>query len=486
MRINRFVWLLVFLLSVPIVGVGTAKGLQTHLGTQLRSNARLQPRLSDRLRLERLTLPILCESPGPQATALCETNARLNTLGAAASAVGVAGLGWVGLISLAGLLARRNRVLLLRVFQPGLYLTAVTVTGLILVHALILISSIYFLEQLLFNRVHFGVMIAVALGAASGVISVARNTFTLVKKAETSVIGRTVSRQDAPMLWHAVEGTALRLGALAPHHVVVGLEPNFFVTEADVVTLNETLSGRTLFCSLSFARILTKDEFVGVIGHELGHFRGEDTKFSERFYPIYRGTAASIDSLENTIGGFWGQVAVLPAIAVLGYFLEAFAVAETGLGRDRELAADAAGASVSGAHIMASALVKAHAFGDMWDQVCETAIESVTRGQRLPNISKTYSDLVVRRAPVMSFEGITDMHLSHPTDSHPSLSARLDAFDVSLTTVTPAALVVAPSDAAGLLLPDLEQREREITAAYQEGLAQYLREHSERVHAYAD
>ena len=112
-----------------------------------------------------------------------------------------------------------------------------------------------------------------------------------------------------------------------------------------------TLKVGTLGALIKLAE-MTTDEFVAVIGHELGHFRGDDTKFSERFYPIYRGTAASIVSLHVAGGRGWGQVSLLPAIAVFGFFLEAFSSAERRLSRERELAADQAGASVAGAPVI--------------------------------------------------------------------------------------------------------------------------------------
>jgi len=41
----------------------------------------------------------------------------------------------------------------------------------------------------------------------------------------------------------------------------------------------------------------TVAEFTAIVGHELGHFRGEDTAMSQQFYPIYRGTTAAIEGL---------------------------------------------------------------------------------------------------------------------------------------------------------------------------------------------
>jgi Zn-dependent protease with chaperone function len=124
------------------------------------------------------------------------------------------------------------------------------------------------------------------------------------------------------------------------------LDPNFFVAEGEVICLSGRLNGRTLYCSLPLCRILSEEEFTSVIGHELGHFKGQDTKFSERFYPIYRGTASSLAALQAAGREGSGSVALLPAIAVLSYFLESLSVAESRLSRDRELAADQTASTV--------------------------------------------------------------------------------------------------------------------------------------------
>ena len=69
--------------------------------------------------------------------------------------------------------------------------------------------------------------------------------------------------------------------------------------------------------------------------HEFGHFKGQDTKFSERFYPIYRGTAASLAALQAAAGEGSGSIPLLPALAVFSCFLECFSIAESRLSRER-------------------------------------------------------------------------------------------------------------------------------------------------------
>lgn len=311
-----------------------------------------------------------------------------------------------------------------------------------------------------------GLILAIGIGAALGVIAMVRSSFSLVRKAQVTVIGRSVARAEAPELWRRVDDAARRLGALGPQHIVLGLDANFFVTEAHVTCLNGQLEGRTLYCSMPLSRILTQAEFDSIIGHELGHFRGEDTKFSERFYPIYRGTALSLQSLQEVGSDGARAVPLLPAIATLSYFYESFAVAESRLSRDREFAADAAGASLTTASTLASALVKVHAFAGLWSGFDEAATEALRDGKVYVNASMLFASAVARAATPASLEGLAELHLPHPTDSHPPLGARLQALRHEIAAVAPAALQVNPTTPA-LTIEKLETIEEEVSQAYQ-------------------
>jgi Zn-dependent protease with chaperone function len=474
-RLRRRAWLLVLVLAVPAVGFGCATGVQATLNSEVREQARtLFPDIRPD-RVAQITVQALCKTANPDLAEACATNMAMNAIRAAAVTAVVLGLGLISFIGLAGMLAGRNRSILLVVFKFGLSLTAILLTVLVLVDAAILMASIYFGESAVSGQVHEGIVFVVGLGAVYGVAAILGNVFGVATRAQITVPGRPVTQAEAPALWAVVERAAAHLVALRPDHVVIGLDSNFFVTESNVMTFSDTLSGRTLYCSLSLARILTIGEFSAIVGHELGHFRGEDTKYSERFYPIYRGTAASIASLQVAGRRGFRAAAVLPAIAVFSYFLESFSAAERRLGRDRELAADQAGASITDARVMATALVKVHAYGGAWGELQKAAVTALTSGKPLVNVGEVFADIVARRAASNPFEGIAEAHLSHPTDSHPTLSTRLESLSVSFESVEAAALQVAPSDAAASLLPDLEQWELQLSSAYQSLLAQQLR-----------
>jgi Zn-dependent protease with chaperone function len=468
------VWLFGLLLVVPLIGFGVAEGIQAHFNSELRSVLRRQYAAASEQQVAQVTLDRLCEDPDPKLRELCGTYSNLNLMSRAALGAGVVGLALLLLIRLAGGLARNNRNLLVALFRPGLYLTALILIGLIVVHAAVAMAAIYYGESAVVGRIHVGVIAAIGLGALAGVLAMARSTFSLVRKAQTFVIGKTLTRDQAPQLWKQIEGIAQQLDALKPDSLVVGLDPNFFVTEANVSCLSGELNGRTLYCSLPLCRILSKEELTSIIGHELGHFKGQDTKFSERFYPIYRGTVTSLAALQAAGGEGSGTIALLPAVAVLSYFLECFSVAENRLSRERELAADQAAASVTSPRTIATALVKLHAFAGMWQGVQEVAANALREGRAFVNASRTFAEALDRSATPAALEGIAEGHLSHPTDSHPPLSVRLQSLQVGLNDVATNALAVAPAEPAIGQVSDAEKQEEEISEAYQLLLARQL------------
>jgi Zn-dependent protease with chaperone function len=388
-------------------------------------------------------------------------------LSKAAVAAGVFGVFVLLVIKIAGTLAQANRWLLLCIFKPGLYLTAIAIVALVLIHAALAMATIFYAEVALNLRIHIGVILAIGLGALGGVIIIPQNVFAVLRKAETLVIGRAVSRNGTPDLWRRVEGIADCIGALYPENIVIGLDPNFFVTEANVKCLSGSYNGRTLYCSLPLMRILSLQELDAVVGHELGHFKGLDTRFSHHFFPIYRGVANSIAQLQETGGEGYGSAALLPAIAVFGFFLESFSIAESRISRDRELLADKQGAAASDSEIMASALVKVHAFSGLWGYIEQAAERALKNRNLYVNMSKTYAEVVANNAKPELLTGLADTHLSHRTDSHPPLDIRLRSLATSIDKISMRALTVYPTKAAIELVSEAEEAEERISSTYQ-------------------
>ncbi|WP_242392699.1 M48 family metallopeptidase [Anaeromyxobacter oryzisoli] len=469
--------LLLMVVGIPLLAGAVGDGLLWKFERTWQSElARAYPEV-DGARRAAFTLSKACRTPelaGPLHD-LCGAFREQRLM--IAGAVGAAALGLAMLFAIwvIGRVAARRRRLLLYTFVPGLHVTNLAVIVLIAVNACLAVAAIYFAETALFQAIHPMLLAGVGLGGILGVVAVARASFGLVKPVETAARGAPVSRERCPTLWGEVEGACRALGTAAPDHVVVGLEPNFFVTEVPVRTFDERVTGRTLYVSLTLARILTVEELRSVLGHELGHFVGEDTQFSRKFYPVYRGTTLALDGLGHAGSTTTSAaVAVIPAIAVLGFFHEAFARAESAVSRDRELAADRVGARLSGQAAAAAALVKVHAFADEWGTVCDRVLDVVQEDRAFRNLAAEFGDLVLRNVAPSRLVQLDDRRLPHPTDSHPPLAARLENLGESVASVEQRALDVAPGDPAVGLVDDHLRLEEELSAAEQALIA---REH---------
>jgi len=468
----RRLWLFGLLLGIPIAGFAVAENIRNHFTSEVRLGIQNAYPDANPAAVSRLSVDRLCETGDRSLADLCSTNDHLQLMSRASVWSGALGLVLLLAIQIASYAARSNRQLLLRLFKPGFYLTAAVITGLIVVHAIVAIAAIYYGESIYTGRLHVKIIALIGIGAVIGIVALSRSVFSLVQKVHTTVIGKEITKEHAPTLWDRVERLAKMLQALPPERIVVGLDPTFFVTEADVICLDGTLSGRTLYCSLPLCRILEDQEFEAIIGHELGHFKGLDTQYSQHFFPIYRGTISSLASLQQSGGEHpLMKIALLPAIAVLNHFLEQFSVAEKTISRARELEADRQGALVTNAMTLASALVKVHAFSGVWDQVRQAAVRVLQEGKIYTNASTLYSEAVASVATPKAFDNIADTHLSHPTDSHPPLGTRLAALKIRPDEAFQRALVVRPVSPSINFLPGAEDAEKEISAAYQAILA---------------
>jgi Zn-dependent protease with chaperone function len=468
---SHILLILTMLLAVPLVAYVAAAGVQWKTDSTLHET--LLKQFPDKAEaISAMTISSFCQNPDVRSDkdlgSVCEQDDYLAMMKSGAILAACVGILMLVAIKLAGTIARKRRTVLLLLFAPGLHLTLLVMTCLIILHAVLGIAAIYYGESALIGRIHIGVMIGLGLGAIVGVFSLIRAQLAAVRKAKTTAIGKQLQRQQYARLWNFVDALADGMGAQRPQSVIAGLEPNFYVTEADVTCVDGTLHGRTMYISLPLCRILSVDEFKAVIGHELGHYKGLDTKFSKRFYPIYRGATQAVVNLAS---GFTergaGNIVLLPAFAMLSFFLDSFSVAENEISRDRELAADKEASKAVSARSIATSLVKIHAFSAVWPVVRNHMKEVLESGKMVINASALFGVIVSQIPESDSFKEVSQEGPPHPTDTHPPLSARLENLNFTLADLTSDAANTSPQppaidlvDAAEILeeeLSDIEQ-----------------------------
>ncbi len=275
------------LLAIPLIAFVAAEGIQWKSDSTLRQT--LLKEFPDKAAtINNVTVTSLCENPDVRSdqgfSDVCSQNDNIGWMKSGAIFAACFGILMVAIIKLAGTVARKRRTLLLLLFAPGLHLTMLATSALALLYAALGIAALYYGESALIGRIHIGIMLAFGIGAIVAVGSLIRAQFITVRRASTTIIGKKLERQQHIRLWSFIETLADRMGAERPQSIVAGLEPNFYVTEADVICVDGKLRGRTMYISLPLCRILNADEFTAVLGHELGHYKGLDTKFSKRFF----------------------------------------------------------------------------------------------------------------------------------------------------------------------------------------------------------
>ena len=360
--------------------------------------------------------------------------------------LGYASIGTLGLglsipvlIVVGSLIAGTDRGRMAAVFRPLVRLTLVMLAITILLQGTIITCGAFAGEWFLLGRVHFILIGLIGFGAVAGCFVLIAAAFQMGRGLTMPVYGEVVDEQTAPGLHVVVDLVSKTLLARKPDNVIVGLEPNFFATSAEVylVEPKQFLQGETLFVSTTLARLLSRDELTAVIGHELAHFRGEDTAYTLRFAPVYAGIGQAMDTLG--VGGGVGvaNVAQMPAMAVLSLLMQIFARKEATVSRDREHQADQAATELGDASHIVTALIKTSAAGLTWDLVRQDNINQLNQGRAYKNLGPALMDnacafVVQLRTDSALQDIVKGIEQSHPTDSHPSLTERARALGVSI------------------------------------------------------
>ena len=388
---------------------------------------------------------------------ICLDLATLPLLHKTSAAAAVFGGGFLAILLLSSLIIGKNRTLLATVFpvivQASLYFVILS----ILLQGTVLTLGSYIGQGYFLEKTRLYLVVGVAIGAVAAAYKLFDGIFDYGGKLRTNVAGIPVSESKGPGLHEFVKGIAARLGAQAPANIVVGLEPNFFVTSAEVVTpaSGKPLAGETLYVSVPLARLMTVPEFAAVIGHELGHFRGEDTVFSLKFAPIFAGLAEALADTKFDKGEkIHHGLAKVPARAILHFVMDVFAINERAISRQRELVADQAGAEASSAKALVTALTKTSLYAGLWDVLQNENIDWLNRGKATRNLSSVLEGKARydfdRDELIKVIAEVAKRSIPHPTDSHPPIGKRMKSLEIDGAAVTDADMQV-PENSAILL-----------------------------------
>jgi len=431
------------LLIVPIVGIFIGQSVEhkyDDLFVGAVAKALHVP--EGKLRSSGISLKDECAKDHPSLREYCSYENDILFFQKASWLAFVSGLIAMLVVFLVRVSAAGSRRRLATLFSPTTFFSIAFLATSIAAQGAILVYGVYIVEVVTTERYHPKLIGALGLGAAVAAFVLIKSALTLFRAQPTTIFGRRVDAESAPGLIEMVGGISDRMRARKPDNVIVGLEPNFFVTAAKVrlPTDPEPLNGTTLYLSLPFLSIFKKEELAAVIGHELGHFKGEDTEYSMRFYPAYSRLYRALGAMEQQSGsGNASAIFAAPAVTTLSLVLSEFGVIERTIGRERELAADREGALVSSGPSLINALLKMSAYGGLWGGLREHNISKLAEGSFYSNLAGIYCVIATSQFEELDFSAaqssLLSYQASHPTDTHPSLSERMRSLGVTPTTI---------------------------------------------------
>jgi Zn-dependent protease with chaperone function len=309
----------------------------------------------------------------------------------------------------------------------------------------------------------------VGIGALLGIKNIFVSVWSSLKNSEHVILnGKKINVDMAPGLFSLIENVSAQLNAKMPNNVVLGLEPNFYAISAPTKLSfqNERITGDTLYLSLPLLRVLSSDELKAIIGHELGHFIGADTKYTEKFVPALHSVQTSIISLENE-----KHLVLLPTLATLYSIINLFERNIKKVSRLRENIADEISAKVVGPKFLIQSLLKFSIYNHAWNYVYRKTIDRIRNGYGITkNLPWLFQSVVKHNISLdtmkLSITEASNNPVSHPFDTHPTTLERATFLNVDICSIDEASFLL-PIESAEALIINVKEIEEELTSLEQ-------------------
>jgi Zn-dependent protease with chaperone function len=440
------VLLLVFFFAAPY-------WLNDKLRTQITSAVNADPNLSsfdreDRLeKVARLDFQQVCLNPPAGLEKLHDNLVRAGVAatyqrlrwGLILSTLLVAGLAVaIGAILALNEKAKKSRAALIRGYQLSWKIGMAAALAKVFLLIPLLAYGTFEFTILLFGGYLPKLLVVIVVG---GLFALWKSATILLKKVPLEFkerMSREVTPAEAPELWQAVREAAQHLQTSPPDHIVIGLQFNFYVTELAVCHDAGRAEGKTLYLSYPLLKQLSADEVLAIVGHELGHFIGEDTRMTREFYPLRLKVRATMLAMARSGWVGW------PSFQFLNFFGWCFGETEQAASRLRELLADQKAALLTSARTAANALIRFQVATEAFQRGLADAIKNKIENPWNIPLQAVVQEKLAGDSTFWS--QLFEKHTPHPLDSHPPLKARLEALGQ----------IVSPDDARNIALTTSE------------------------------
>ncbi len=176
--------------------------------------------------------------------------------------------------------------------------------------------------------------------------------------------------------------------------------------------------------------MLSRGEVEAVVAHELAHFTGEDTQFSQSFLPLLASMSRTMAAVTTRQCTRHGREAMWqPASVLAGHVLDSFGSTVSHWSRLREFEADQAALRAGRGRDAATALIRTGLGSGLTQDALDDMFE------RPGHASRDVVGAVMERAAYIGFQSPArhpEDRQPHPTGTHPLTRQRIKALGIPI------------------------------------------------------
>jgi Zn-dependent protease with chaperone function len=307
----------------------------------------------------------------------------------------------------------------MRTARRSLRFRALVALGLLVGFYALAFGLVAAIAALVFLSIRSGHFRANQVGLLLAAIAILRGVFFLDRGAhEPPPVSIELRPEEEPELWAEVRALAEAVRAPRPDTVYLVHDVNAFVYQ-DSRLLGLRPGRMVLGIGTGLLAILRVDELRAVLGHELGHLGGGDTRFGP---VVYRAK----ESIQRTIAQLGAGLLAKPFVGYLHLFMRL----TMSVSRRQELAADVNAVRLGGRDAAAHALERVAVAAGAFDFLVEEYVAPLWQAGRWPvDLYGGLRRLLAEPARAEQVQAFRAALLAAPGDhwdSHPPLGERLD------------------------------------------------------------
>ncbi|MCX6119746.1 MAG: M48 family metalloprotease, partial [Proteobacteria bacterium] len=179
------------------------------------------------------------------------------------------------------------------------------------------------------------------------------------------------------------------------------------------------------YLSLYHLKFLEQSEANAIFAHEMAHFSGGDTYFSQKTSPL-------LHKVEMLLETLYSNAITRPIFYFMNLYVHLFQLSMSDLKRQREFRADKIASQVTSPNDMAKSLIKVIGFSDFRSQFERKlfgAKEEITHDKLFDSLRKSFAENISAETG----KDIFNHSVTHPFDSHPSFVDRMKALNIQIT-----------------------------------------------------